>query len=85
VRAGFEFDSRGRSVGMTELRGMAAPDATAAAMAASVTGVRLLADRFFVPKNWDATDSFGGIKNSVSGYLGNQRLALATRIGGRAV
>ena len=38
LRAGLEYDSRGRSVGMTELRGMAAPDATAAAMAPPVTG-----------------------------------------------
>ena len=36
--------------GMTELRGMAAPDATAAAMAPPVTGVRVLAESFFVPK-----------------------------------
>ena len=31
--AGFEYDSRGRSVGMTEQRGMAAPDASAASAA----------------------------------------------------
>ena len=85
VRAGLEYDSRGRSVGMTELRGMAAPDATAAAMAPPVTGVRLLADGFFVPAGWDATESFGGVDGSLSGYLGNQRLALATRVGGRAL
>jgi hypothetical protein len=85
LRAGFEYDSRGRSVGMTELRGMAAPDATAAALAPPVTGVRLLADAFFVPKAWDATESFGGAEGSLSGYLGNQRLALAARVGGRAL
>ena len=85
VRAGLEYDSRGRSVGMTELRGMAAPDATAAAMAPPVTGVRVLAESFFVPKGWDATESFGGVEGSLSGYLGNQRLALATRVGGRAL
>jgi hypothetical protein len=85
LRAGLEFDSRGRTVGMTELRGMGAPDATAAAMAPPVTGVRLVAESFFVPKAWDATESFGGVEGSLAGYLGNQRLALATRLGGRAV
>jgi len=85
VRAGLEYDSRGRSVGMTELRGMAAPDATAAAMAPPVTGVRVVAEGFFVPKGWDVTESFGGVDGSVSGYLGNQRIALATRVGGRAL
>ena len=85
LRAGFEYDSRGRSVGMTELRGMAAPDATAAAMAPPVSGVRFLAEGFFVPKAWDATESFGGVEGSLSGYLGNQRLALATRVGGRTL
>ena len=82
---GLEYDSRGRSVGMTELRGMAAPDATAAALAPPVTGVRVMAESFFVPKAWDATESFGGVEGNVSGYLGNQRLALATRVGGRAL
>ena len=85
LRAGFEYDSRGRSVGMTELRGMAAPDATAAALASPVTGVRLLAEAFFVPKAWDVTESFGGVEGSLAGYLGNQRLALATRVGGRTL
>ena len=85
LRAGLEYDSRGRSASMTERRGMAAPDATAAAMAPPVTGVRLLAEGFYVPKAWDVTESFGGVEGSVSGYLGNQRLALATRVGGRAL
>jgi hypothetical protein len=85
VRAGLEYDSRGRSVGMTELRGGAAPDATAAAMAPPVAGVRLLAETFFVPKAWDVTGNFGGVGGSLAGYLGNQRLALATRVGGRAL
>jgi hypothetical protein len=85
LRAGLEYDSRGRSVSMTELRGMAAPDATAAAMAPPVTGVRLLADGFFVPKAWDVTESFGGVEGSLAGYIGSQRLAFATRVGGRTL
>ena len=85
ARAGLEFDSRGRSVGMTALRGMAAPDATAAATAAPVSGVRVQAESFFVPKGWDATSNFGGVDGSLSGYVGNEKLVLAARAGGRAL
>jgi hypothetical protein len=85
ARAGFEYDSRGRTVGMTEQRGMAAPDASAASAAQKVSGFRLRAEGFFVPKGWDVTESFGGLDASVSGYLGNQKLAFATRVGGRTL
>ncbi len=85
LRAGFDYDSRGRAVGMTALRGMAAPDASAVAGPAPVSGVHLRAETFFVPKAWDVTEKFGGLDGSVSGFLGNQRLSLATRVGGRAV
>jgi hypothetical protein len=85
LRAGFEYDSRGRSLGMTAQRGMAAPDASAAAAPPKVSGVRVLAETFFVPKAWDVTESFGGVEGSVAGYLGNQKLALATRVGGRTL
>ena len=86
VRAGLEYDSRGRSVGMTELRGMAAPDATAAAMAPPVTGVRLLAEGFFsVRRHWDVHRELRrcgrGASRATSATSG---LALATRVGGRA-
>ena len=37
------------------------------------------------PEGWDATESFGGVEGSLAGYLGNQRLAFATRVGGRAL
>lgn len=85
ARLGFEYDSRGRTVGMTEQRGMAAPDASAASAAQKVSGVRLRAEGFFVPKAWDVTENFGGVDASVSGYLGNEKLAFATRAGGRAL
>jgi hypothetical protein len=85
LRAGFEYDSRGRSLGMTAQRGMAAPDASAALAAPKVGGVRLLAEGFFVPKAWDVTESFGGLEGSLAGYLGNQKLAFAARVGGRTV
>jgi hypothetical protein len=85
ARAGLEYDSRGFGVSLTELRGMGAPDATAAAPAAPVSGVRVVAESFFVPKGWDVTQNFGGVDGSVSAYLGSQRVVLATRIGGRAL
>jgi hypothetical protein len=85
LRAGFEYDSRGRALPMTAQRGMAAPDASAATAPPRVTGVRLLAETFFVPKAWDVTGNFGGVEGSVAGYLGNQKLALATRVGGRTL
>jgi hypothetical protein len=85
LRAGFELDSRGRSVSMTEQRGMTAPDATAASSAVPISGVRIQGEGFFVPKAWDVTESFGGLDGSLAGYLGNQRLALAARVGGRTI
>jgi hypothetical protein len=85
ARAGIEYDSRGRTVGMTEQRGMAAPDASAASAAPKVSGVRLVAETFFVPKLWDVTENFGGVDGSLSAYLGNQTLVLATRVGGRTL
>jgi hypothetical protein len=85
LRAAFEYDSRGRSLGMTEARGMAAPDATAAVAAAPASGVRIRAEGFFVPEAWDVTADFGGLDGSVAGYVGGQKLVLATQIGGRVL
>jgi len=44
-----------------------------------------VAESFFYPEAWDVTESFGGVEGSLAGYLGNQRVALATRVGGRAL
>jgi hypothetical protein len=85
ARAGFEYDSRGRTVSMTVMRGMAPPDATAATAAAPVSGVRVSGESFLVPKGWDVKDTFGGIDGNIAGYLGNQKVSLATQVGGRAV
>jgi hypothetical protein len=85
LRAGFEYDSRGRGMSMTAMRAIAAPDASAAASAAPVSGVRIVAESFFVPKAWDVTGNFGGLDGSVAGYLGNPRLSLAARVGGRTL
>ena len=79
ARTGFEFDSRGRASG-------ANPSALLEpgyAALPQVSGVRVLADGFWVPKALDVTNTFGGVDGSVSGYLGNQKLSLALRTGGR--
>jgi hypothetical protein len=85
LRAGLEYDSRGRTLGLTAMRGMAAPDATIATEPTSVTGVRVQAESFFVPKAWDVTGNFGGVDGSVSGYVGSPKLSFATRVGGRTL
>ena len=85
LRAGLVFDTRGRARSMTEARGMAAPDATAAAAAPPASGVRIRAESFYVPEGWDVTEDFGGLDGSVAGYLGNQTLVLATQVGGRVL
>ena len=85
LRVGLAFDSRGRARTMTEARGMAAPDATAAAAAPPVSGVRIRAESFFVPKGWDVTGNFGGLDGNVAGYLGNNKLVLAAQVGGRVL
>ena len=64
---------------------MAAPDATAVATAAPPRRARSVPTSFFVPKAWDVTASFGGVDGSIAGYLGNQTLVLATRVGGRVL
>ena len=79
ARTGFEFDSRGRTAGF-------APGALVEpgfAAEPKVSGVRILANSFYVPKAFDVTADFGGVDGTVSGYLGNPRLSLAARAGGR--
>jgi hypothetical protein len=86
VRAGIEYDSRGRTIGLTTQRGAAPPGGMASVGAPpKVTGVRLEGEAFYVPKTWDVTEAFGGVDGRVSGYVGNQRLALAARVGGRTL
>jgi hypothetical protein len=38
-----------------------------------------------VPEGWDAEETFGGVEGSVAGYVGSEKLILATRVGGRAM
>jgi hemolysin activation/secretion protein len=68
-------------MGLTAQRALLSPGATAAEE--KVSGVRFVLDGFYAPRTWDASSGFGGIDGSLSGFLGNQTLALALRSGGR--
>ena len=79
-RAGFEYDSRGRA---GSLVGGAPMSKEAAEAPPRLGGVRVVAEGFYVPKTLDATESFSGLDGSVSGFLGNERVLLGLRVGGR--
>jgi hypothetical protein len=80
VRGGFELDSRGRQAPLT---GMQLAPITAGKARVPVTGARVKAEGFYAPKAWDVESAFGGAQGSVAGYLGNQRVILAARVGGQ--
>ena len=81
IRAGLAFDSRQRSIVAAKA------DYTDTSLRsgddASMTGVRLQASGFFVPKAWDVTSQYGGLDGVVSAYVGRPRAHLALRVGGR--
>jgi len=85
LRAGFEYDSRGRTISMTAARGIAPPDGSAAVAPPKTSGVRVRGDGVFAPKAWDVTEDFGGVEGSVAGYVGSKKLVLAMRVGGRTM
>lgn len=82
VRAGFELDSRGISGGMG---GLNPSEMAVTGAGLKVSGIRLKAESAYVPKAWDVEEAYGGIESSLSGYLGNQRVSLAARVGGRTM
>ncbi len=78
VRGGFELDSRGLSRSLAEQRvawetGTETP---------KVSGVRVEAQGFYMPKVWDVSTGFGGADGSVAGYVGNQTVSVAAHVGG---
>jgi hypothetical protein len=81
LRAGLEYDSRGRSASLLAQPALPDPDKTEAGP--PVSGIRILAEGFYSPKAWDVTQDFGGVDGSLSGYLGNRHVVLALRAGGR--
>jgi outer membrane protein assembly factor BamA len=48
-----------------------------------LSGVLVVAEGFYAPKAMDLTESFSGIYGSVAGFLGNRRILLGVRVGGR--
>ena len=83
IRGGLAFDSRQRSVIAAKA------DYTETALRtgddSDLSGVKLQGSVFFVPKAWDVTSRYGGVDAVAAGYLGNRRVNLAMRVGGRAV
>jgi hypothetical protein len=80
LRGGFEFDSRGRSVGIGQAA-MAKPEASE--VGPKNSGVQILGSAFYSPKAMDVTESFSGVDGSVAGFLGNRKAVLGVRVGGR--
>lgn len=80
ARVGFEFDSRGRAAGLTGGAPMSKEKAEAVR---KVSGVRILAEGFYAPKAMDVTESFHGLDGSIAGFVGNPRIELGLRVGGR--
>ena len=83
IRAGLAYDSRQKSAIAAKA------DYTDTALSSgdplSLTGVRLQASGFFVPKAWDVTSQYGGADGAVSAYVGNTRAHLTLRVGGRTL
>jgi hypothetical protein len=83
VRGGLRFDSRERAEihAATDLAG----GAQLADEGQQITGFRLQASGFFVPKAWDVDSQYGGFDGAVAAYVGNTRAHLALRVGGRTL
>jgi hypothetical protein len=80
-RTGFDFDSRGRALNLAALMAFD----LSAAEEVVVNGVRLQGEVMYAPEAWDVTSDFGGLEGAVSGYLGNKKVSLALRVGGRTM
>jgi len=81
ARAGLTFDSRQQSV--VAARADYTRSAFGSEDAFRVSGVRIQASGFIVPKAWDVKSEYGGFDGQVAAYLGNPRVHLAVRAGGK--
>ncbi len=81
VRGGLTFDSRQKSV--VAARADYTKNSLGTEDAFRVSGVRIQASGFVVPKVWDVKSEYGGFDGQVAAYLGNPRAHLAIRAGGR--
>jgi hypothetical protein len=81
LRGGLNFDSRERAA--VAARADYTKTSFGSDAAPPVTGVRLQASGFVMPKAWDVESQYGGVQGDVTAYLGNPRAHLAVRTGGR--
>jgi hypothetical protein len=81
ARAGFTFDSRQQSV--VAARADYTKSAFGSDEANRISGVRIQASGFVVPKAWDVKSEYGGFDGQLAAYLGSPRVQLAVRAGGR--
>jgi hypothetical protein len=81
VRGGLTFDSRQTSV----VAAIAdyTKNSIESGEAFSVSGVRIAASGFVVPKAWDVQSQYHGVDGQAVAYVGNPRTHLALRAGGR--
>jgi hypothetical protein len=81
ARGGFTFDSRQDALFKVNA------DVTNVGLASGddspVSGARIQASGFYVPKAWDVRSRYGGVDGSVAAYVGGSRAHLALRAGGR--
>ena len=81
VRGGLSYDSRGAAA--VAAKADYTRTSFASEAASNVSGVRFEASGFVVPKAWDVTSEYGGFDGLLAAYLGNSRVHLAARAGGR--
>ena len=81
LRGRLAFDSRQSAV--FKVRADVTQTALPSADDVRVSGLRLEASGFYVPKAWDVTSHYGGVDGMVAVYLGGPRAHLAVRTGGR--
>ena len=81
LRAGVSFDSR--QAGVVAAKADYTKTSVASEDAFTVSGLRFDASGFVVPKAWDVKSEYGGFDGRIAAYLGNPRVHLAVRAGGR--
>ena len=83
LKAGLHLDTRGRPGAHASAN--LAEGFVEAAGARKVTGLQLVASGAYVPEVWDVESGYGWIDGFVATHLGNSRIHVALRAGGRKV
>ncbi len=81
LKAGFHLDTRGRS----DAHATGLGEGFMKEGAPAITGLQIFASGAYVPELWDAEADYGWVDGFVATYLGNRRIHLALRGGGRKV